>query len=131
AQAAEDLDLPSSGADRYLPDRAGHDLVVAEAPDRHALVPLGQELGELVEVLVLAPARVDLDQREAALAPELRERLRQVGRDAPHLAETRRVEPGAVPEHLAERVVLPRRHLREGREARCRVLHTVATPQVG
>src|SRR5205085_12495740 len=58
-----------------LADRARHDLVVPEAPDRHALVPLGQELGELVEILVLAPARVDLDEREPALAPQLRECL--------------------------------------------------------
>src|SRR5438309_7243071 len=68
-QAAEELDRRALRADRDLADRPRHDLVVAEAPDGDALVPLGQELGELIQVLVLAPARVDLDEREPALAP--------------------------------------------------------------
>src|SRR5205823_13885891 len=80
---------------------------------------------ELVELLVLAAAGVDLDQREAALAAQLRERLPELRRDAPHLAEARRVEAGAVPQHLADLVVLPRRHLLEVVEERRDVLHAV------
>src|SRR5919108_739304 len=88
-------------------------LVVAEAPHRHALVPLGQGFGELVEVLELTAAHVELDDREAGLAAERVEGLAELGRDAADGAEARRVEPAAVAKHLADRLVLPRRHLLE------------------
>src|SRR5205085_11866606 len=107
-QAAQELDRRSLRTARDLADRSRHDLVVAEAPDRHPLVPFGQELRKLVDLLVLAPARVDLDERKAPLAAEVGECLPERRRDAPHLAESRRVEARAVAEHLPDLVVLPR-----------------------
>ena len=50
---------------------------VADAPDDDALVPLDQELGELVEVLVLAAARVHLEQRQAGAPRAPRGRRRR------------------------------------------------------
>src|SRR5207302_7263041 len=69
-QAGEQVDRCALRADDVLADDPRHDLEVAEAPDADALVPLGELLGELVEILVLASARVDLEQREAALLAE-------------------------------------------------------------
>ena len=71
-QAGEQLDRRALRADDVLADDPRDDLEVAEAPDADALVPLGQQLGELVELLVLAAARVDLEQREPALAAQRR-----------------------------------------------------------
>ena len=64
----EQLDRRALRADDVLADDPRDDLEVAEAPDADALVPLGQQLCELVQILVLAAARVDLEQRQAALA---------------------------------------------------------------
>jgi hypothetical protein len=92
--------------------RANH-LVVANAPHGHALVPLDLCLRELVELLVLAALDVHLDYVEPGARDRLLERLPEWGRDAPHLAKPGRVEPAAVAEHTADRLVFPRRHLLE------------------
>ena len=55
-QPAEHLDRRALGADDLVADDARDDLVVPDAPRLHALVQLGQRLGELVQLLVLAPA---------------------------------------------------------------------------
>src|SRR4051812_11245304 len=58
-------------------DPALDDLEVAQPPHRHALVELDQQLADLVEVLKLAAALVELDDREpggaAVLVPRLGE----------------------------------------------------------
>ena len=54
-QAREQLDGRALRADDVFADDPRDDLEVTEAPDADALVPLGQELGELVELLMLAP----------------------------------------------------------------------------
>ena len=64
-QPAHHLDRRSLRADHVAADHPLDDVEVPDAPDDDALVPLDQLLGELVEVLVLASARVDLDQRQA------------------------------------------------------------------
>ena len=64
-QPAEHLDRRALRADDRPADDPLDDDEVAHAPDDDALVPLDQELGELVELLVLAAARVDLDERQA------------------------------------------------------------------
>src|SRR3954470_9871785 len=51
---AEHFDRRSLRADDLVADDAGDDLVVTDAPHRHAFVPLDQRFGELVEVLVVA-----------------------------------------------------------------------------
>src|ERR671923_112375 len=112
-QASEQLDGRSLRADDLVADDPRDDLVVAEAPDRHPLVPFGQGLGELVEVLELPAAHVELDDREPRLAPEGVEGLAELRRDAADGTEAGRVEPASVPEHLADRLVFPRRHLLE------------------
>src|SRR5581483_9541922 len=63
-QLSQHLDRRALGPDRVLAERAGDDRVVAEAPHPDALVPVGQELGQLVELLVLAAALVELRERE-------------------------------------------------------------------
>src|SRR5205085_2193995 len=102
-QAPEQLDRRPLRADDLVADDPRDDLVVAEAPDGHALVPLRERLGELVEVLELAAADVQLADREARLPAEDVERLAEPGRDAADAAEPRRVESASVPEHLADR----------------------------
>ena len=109
-QAREQLDRRALRADDVLADDPRDDLEVAEAPHADALVPLGQKLGELVQLLVLAPARVHLEQREPALAEHRLERVVERRRDAADLAEAGRVEARAVTEHAAHLLVLPRRH---------------------
>ena len=47
---------------------------MAKAPDPDALVPVGEQLGGLVELLELAPALVELDELEARLRDERGER---------------------------------------------------------
>src|SRR4029079_7485476 len=96
-----------------LADDARDDLEVAETPDADTLVPLGEELRELVELLVLAAADVELEQRQPTRAIELLERPVERLRHSPDLAKAGRVEAGAGPEHAAHLLVLPRRHLLE------------------
>ena len=80
------------------------------APHPDALVPLRQELRELVQLLVLAAVDVDVEQRQTPLPAHPVERVVERQRHAPDLAEARRVEARAVPEHAAHLLVLPRRH---------------------
>src|SRR3954452_17650879 len=68
-QPSHHLDGSALRADHVRADRALHDLEVPDAPDRHALVELDQELGERVQLLVLTALRVDLDEREARPLP--------------------------------------------------------------
>ena len=77
------------------------------------LVPGDQELGKLVEILVLPALAVDVDDRQPSLPDQREVRLPELRRDPANLAEARGVEPAAVAEHLADRLVLPRRHLLE------------------
>src|SRR5881275_819099 len=86
---SEHLDRRPLRADHLIADDARDDLVVTDAPHRHALVPLDQRLGELVEILVLASLDVDLDEIEAGRRDRRLERLSEWRRDAPHLAEAR------------------------------------------
>jgi hypothetical protein len=53
--AAEHLDRRALGADHGVADHARDDLVVADPPEVDPLVQLDQRLGELVQLLVLAP----------------------------------------------------------------------------
>src|SRR5213082_256369 len=69
-QPGEQLDRRALRTHHVLADDASHDLEVAEAPDADALVPLGQQLRELVEILVLAAVHVQVDEGETAFAPE-------------------------------------------------------------
>ena len=82
-QAAHHLDRRALRADHVAADHALHDLEVAHAPDDDALVELDQLLGELVEILELAAARVDLDERQPGAlvrrVERLAERLRRRG----------------------------------------------------
>jgi hypothetical protein len=66
----EQLDRSALGADHVLADHAADHLHVAEAPDADLLVPVDERLGQLVQVLVVAALRVDLEQRQPALAPQ-------------------------------------------------------------
>src|SRR5215831_6984263 len=95
-------------ADDLVADHARDDLVMADAPHRHALVPLDQRLGQLVQLLVLASPDVELDEVEARRRHCLLESLAERRRDAPDLTEAGRVEAAAVPEHAPDRLVLPR-----------------------
>src|SRR4029453_13654891 len=64
-------------------------------------------------MLVLAALHVDVREREPGLAPRSVEGLTEPREHAPQLVPARRVEPGSVPEHLADLLVLPRRHVLE------------------
>jgi hypothetical protein len=55
-QPAEQLHGRALRPDDLGADDPLDDLVVADAPERRALVPLGEQLGELVQLLVLAAA---------------------------------------------------------------------------
>src|SRR5579862_4956350 len=77
------------------------------------LVELDQLLGELVQLLELAAACVDLGERKPGPVVGGVERLAERLRDAAQLAEARRVEAAAVTEHLSHLGVLPRRHVLE------------------
>src|SRR5262249_46358994 len=109
----EHLDRRPLRADDLVADHARNDLVVANAPHGHALVPLDQRLGELIELLVVASLDVELDEVQARHLDCLLERLAERRSDAADLPEAGRVEPAAVPEHAPNRLVLPRRHLLE------------------
>src|SRR5436190_18956416 len=115
---AEHLDRCPLRATDLVADDARDHFVVADAPHGHALVPLDQRLGELVELLVLATLHVYLDNVETRGDDGLLERGAERRRDAPHLPETRRVEPAAVAEDAPDRLVLPGRHLLEHVELR-------------
>ena len=121
-EAAEHLDRRPLRADDRVADDARDDLVVADPPEVDPLVPLDQRLGELVELLVLAALDVHVARARARLLAERVERLAERGRDAADLAPAGRVEAAAVAEHLADLLVLPRRHLLEHVELRRRVL---------
>src|SRR5215212_1663882 len=72
---SEHLDRRSLRADDLVADDARDDLVVADAPHRHAFVPLDQRLGELVQVFVRAPLHVYLDDVETGSGDRVLERL--------------------------------------------------------
>src|SRR5689334_15023617 len=103
----EHFDRRALRADDLIADDARNDLVVADAPHRHPLVPLDQRLGELVELLVLTSLHVHLDRVEACGRNRLLEGLAERRRDAAHLAKAGRVEAAAVTEHSADRLVFP------------------------
>ena len=84
-----------------------------DAPEDDALVPLDQQLGELIEILVLAAVPVELDERQPAVVEQPRERVPQLRGERPHGDEARRVEAAAVAEHPPDLLVLPGRHLLE------------------
>jgi len=86
-QPGEQLDGGALGADHVLSDHAADHLHVPEAPDADLLVPVDQGLGELVQILVLAAAGVDLEQRQPALAPQRVEGRIEAWRDVPDAAE--------------------------------------------
>src|SRR5690349_19576519 len=111
-QPAHHLDRRALRADHVPADRALYDLEVAHAPHRHTLVDLDALLGEVVEVIVLAPLRVDLDERQSPALTGGVELLAEHLRDAAQLLEAGRVEAAAVAEHLA--------NLREIGRASCR-----------
>ena len=104
----EHLDRRPLRPDDLIADDPRHDLVVADAPHRDPLVPFDQRFGELVEVLVLAPADVHLDDVQARSANRALERLPEQRRHAPDLPEPWRVEAAAVAEDAADLLVLPR-----------------------
>src|SRR5262249_18889313 len=107
-QRAEELDRSALGADDLAADDPLDDLEVLDAPDRAALVELRQRLGELVEILELAPSSVHVYEREAGFAAEDVKGLSEARRDAAQPVPAGRVEAGAVAEqrpHL--RGVLP------------------------
>jgi hypothetical protein len=112
-QPAQHFDGGALGADDGVADHACDDLVVPDPPEVDPLVELDHRLGELVELLVLPAARVDVDEREPRLLPQRVERLPERRHDAAHLPPAGRVEAAAVPEHLPDLLVLPRRHLLE------------------
>src|SRR5438874_5579707 len=109
----EHLDRRALSTDDLVADDARHDLVVADAPHGHALVPFDQRLGQLVELLLFAALDVHLDHIEPGCAHCRLEGLAERRRDASHLAEARGVEAAAVAEHAPDRLVLPRGHLLE------------------
>ena len=80
---------------------------------------------ELVELLELAAALVELDDREALRAAELVPGLAERGRRVPDPPPAGRVEAGAVAEHAPDLLVLPRRHVLEHVEQVVRDLHAV------
>src|SRR5215210_1251948 len=110
---SEHLDRRSLRPDDLVANDARDDLVMADAPHRDAFVPLDQRLGELVKGFLLAPLDVHLDDIEAGSGDRVLEGLAERRRDATHLAESRRIEAAAVPEHPPDGLVLPRRHLLE------------------
>src|SRR5262245_2481490 len=104
----EHLDWRSLRSHDLVADDARDDLVMADAPHRDPLVPLEQRFGQLVQLLVLAPAHVELDDVEPGSGDSLVERLAERRRDPTDVSEPGRVETAAVPEHAADRLVLPR-----------------------
>ncbi len=86
---------------------------MTEAPELGLLVELDQRLGELVEMLVVAPLDVEVPEGESGRAAGGVERLSQSREDASELVPPGRVEPRPVPEHLANLLVLPRGHVLE------------------
>src|SRR3954451_24309038 len=86
---AEQLDRRSMRPDDLVADDAGDDLVVADAPHRHALVPLDQRFGELLQILVVASLHVDLDEVEAGGRDRVLECLAERWCGAAHVAKAR------------------------------------------
>jgi hypothetical protein len=66
-QTREQLDRRALRADDIRADHSADHLHVAEAPDADLLVPVGERLRELVQLLVVAALRVDLEEREPTL----------------------------------------------------------------
>src|ERR1035441_994139 len=87
--------------------------VVAEAPDPDALVPVGERLGGLVELLELPAALVQLDELEPGRLDEAVEGPAGAPCRGGDGAKARRVKAAAVGEHDAYLLGLPGRHLRE------------------
>ena len=117
-EPAEQLDRRPLRPDDAVADDPRDDLVVAHAPQLGLLVELHERLRELVELLVLAPLDVELREREARLAASGVEGLAESREDPAQLGPPRRVEAGAVPEHLPDLLVLPGRHVLEHLELR-------------
>src|SRR5262249_20564250 len=112
-EPAEHFDRGSLGADDGISDDARNDAIVADSPGLRPFVELHQRLRELGEVLVPTPLDVDVDQGETGALTLLLERLTQERQDPAQLCEPGRVEAGAVTQHLADLLVLPRRHVLE------------------
>src|SRR5919106_1543637 len=91
-ELAEHLDRRPLRADDLAADNALDEQKVVHTPERDALVPLDQELGQLVELFVLAAAAVELDDRQALVGKPLAERLAERRRRLPYGHPTRRVE---------------------------------------
>ena len=117
-EPAEQLDRRPLRPDDAVADDPRDDLVVAHAPQLGLLVELHERLRELVQLLVLAPLDVELREREARLAASGVEGLAEPREDPAQLGPPRRVEAGAVPEHLPDLLVLPGRHVLEHLELR-------------
>src|SRR6186997_27393 len=66
-QPAQELDRGALRPDHLVADHAGDDEVVAHPPQADPLVPREQQLGELVEVFVLAALDVERDDVQAGL----------------------------------------------------------------
>src|SRR5262249_39561006 len=111
-ETGEELDRRALRADDLAADDPLDDLEVPRTPDDRALVELGQRLGQLVKVLELAAATVEVDAREPGFATALVECLTE-RRDSPaELVPARRVEAAAMAEHRPDLGgVLPRRKL--------------------
>ena len=117
-EPAEQLDRSSLRADDAVADDPRDDLVVAHAPQLRLLVELHERLRQLVQLLVVPPLHVKVRQGQARVATRLVEGLAEPREDPAELRPAGRVEAGAVSEHLADLLVLPRRHVLEHLELR-------------
>ena len=86
---------------------------MAQAPELRLLVELDQRLGEPVEILVLTAPHVDIGERETGTSPRCMEGVAESRELVAECVPARRVEARAVPEHLADLLVLPGRHVLE------------------
>jgi len=66
---------------------------VPHAPERQPLVPVDQALRELIELLVLAPLDVEVDDAEASCSEQPRKLLPERRRDPPDLPEAGESKP--------------------------------------
>ena len=86
---------------------------MAHTPQHQPLVQLGERLGELVEILMLASVDIDVFQRQLALAYEGGKSLSESRHRRADGAKSRRIEAAAVAQHRAHLLILPGRHLLE------------------
>src|SRR5438477_5093854 len=90
-QAAEHLDRSALRSDDLVADDPRDDLVVPDAPRCDALVPLEQRFRELIELLVLATADVELVDREPCRGKRCLEGIAQRRRDTANLPKAGRI----------------------------------------